>query len=77
MIKDRFLRVCMAMIVAMLGVMMYERNMDFVRAASPSDYMVEGNSGQDATRLNAHMKARVAEGWTLHTFGTSFLVWQK
>ncbi len=47
------------------------------RAAPPAEYMIEGISGQQAPVVNAHMKKRVAEGWTLHTFGTSYLVWQK
>jgi hypothetical protein len=65
------------MIVLLLAITTYENRVRVVRAAPPAEYMIEGNSGQDPTRVNAHMKMRVAEGWTLHTFGPSYLVWQK
>jgi hypothetical protein len=77
MTNDTFTRVCLAIIVVLVGFMTYENNVHVVKAATPGEYMIEGNSGQDATRVNAHMKVRVSEGWTLHTFGTSYLVWQK
>jgi len=65
------------MIVLLLGIMTYNHSIRIVRAAPPAEYMVEGNSGQEASVLNAHMKRRASEGWTLHTFGSSFLVWHK
>jgi len=46
-------------------------------AAPPAEYMIEGISAQQTPVVNAHMKKRVSEGWTLHTFGSSYLVWQK
>lgn len=74
---DWFTKTCLAMIVLLLGIMTYNQNVRIVRAAPPAEYMIEGNSGQDASVVNAHMKKRVSEGWTLHTFGVSYLVWQK
>jgi hypothetical protein len=65
------------MIVLLLAIMTYEHKLRVVRAAPPVEYMIEGNSGQDPTRVNAHMKTRVSEGWTLHTFDPNYLVWQK
>ncbi len=73
MTTDRLNKACLAMIVLLLGIMTYTHSMRIVRAAAPAEYMVEGNSGQETTVLNAHMK-RASEGWTLHTFGSSYLV---
>jgi hypothetical protein len=77
MIQDTFTRACLVLIVLMLGILTLQRQDGVVRAAPSSEYMIEGNSGQDVARVNAHMRARVAEGWTLHTFGPTFIVWQK
>jgi len=77
MTKDRFSKTCLAIIVALMAIMTYNSNIRIVGAAPPAEYMIEGISGQQAPVVNAHMKKRVAEGWTLHTFGTSYLVWQK
>ena len=77
MTKDRFSKTCLAMIVALMAIMTYNSNIRIVGAAQPTEYMIEGISGQQTPVVNAHMKKRVAEGWTLHTFGTSYLVWQK
>ena len=77
MTKDRFSKTCLAIIVALMAIMTYNSNIRIVGAAAPAEYMIEGISGQQAPVVNAHMKKRVAEGWTLHTFGTSYLVWQK
>jgi hypothetical protein len=65
------------MIVLLLAIMTYNHNVRIARAAPPAEYMIEGISGQQTAVVNAHMKKRVAEGWTLHTFGPSYLVWQK
>jgi hypothetical protein len=77
MMTDRFSRTCLATIVVLLAIAIYNQNMPLVKAAPPTEYMIEGASGQEAAVVNAHMKRRVAEGWTLHTFGASYLVWQK
>ena len=77
MTTDTFTRTCLAIIVLLVGFITYENNLRVVKAATPTEYMIEGNSGQEAERVNTHMKRRVAQGWTLHTFGTSYLVWQK
>jgi hypothetical protein len=65
------------MIVLLLGTMAYNQTIRTVRAAPPAEYMVEGNSGQESIIMNAHLKKRASEGWTLHTFGVNYLVWQK
>ena len=77
MSTDPFTKTCLALIVILLGILTYNQSIRIVRAAPPAEYMVEGNSGQETRVLNAHMKQRASEGWTLHTFGTTFLVWQK
>jgi hypothetical protein len=77
MITDKFTRTCLAMIVLLLAIMTYNHNIGIVGAAPPTEYMIEAISEQQAPVVNAHMKKRVAEGWTLHTFGSSYLVWQK
>jgi hypothetical protein len=77
MTTDRFTKTCLAIIVLLLGIMTYNQASGTVRAAAPAEYMIEGNSGQQTSAVNAHMKKRVAEGWTLHTFGLTYLVWQK
>ena len=74
---DRFTKACLALIVLLLGAAAYSQNPRTVRAAPPNEYLVEGNSGQEASVLNIHMKKRAAEGWILHTFGSNYLVWQK
>jgi hypothetical protein len=74
---DRFSQTCLALIVLLLAGLTYNYNIGTVKAAAPSEYMIEGVSGQASGVVNAHMKKRVAEGWTLHTFGVSYLVWQK
>ena len=65
------------MIVLLLVIMTYSYNIRIAKAAPPTEYMIEGISGQQTPIVNAHMKKRVSEGWTLHTFGSSYLVWQK
>lgn len=77
MSTDSFTKTCLAIIVLLLGVLAYNDNTRTVRAAPPTEYLAEANSGQQTPVVNAHMKKRVAEGWTLHTFGNSYLVWQK
>jgi hypothetical protein len=77
MTNNRFTSACLTLIVLLLGISTYNQGIRTVRAAQPAEYLVEGNSGQEASVLNTHMKRRVAEGWTLHTFGSTFLVWQK
>ena len=65
------------MIVVLVAVIAWNHHPGTVRAAPPAEYMIEGISGQQTPIVNTHMKKRVAEGWTLHTFGSSYLVWQK
>jgi hypothetical protein len=77
MLTDRFAKTCLAMMVLLLGILTYNQSVRTASAASPLEYMIESNSGQTATVLNSHMKKRVSEGWTLHTFGLNYLVWQK
>ena len=67
---------CLAVIVLLLGILTYNQTARTVRAAPPAEYMIEGNSGQDTAIVNAHLKKRASEGWTLHTFGVNYLVWQ-
>ena len=74
---DWFCKTCLAATALLLGIMIYNQSGRAVKAAPPAEYMVEGNSGQDTSVVNAHMKKRVAEGWTLHTFGANYMVWQK
>ena len=77
MTTDRFTKTCLAMIVLLLAAMTYNQTIRTVRAAPPAEYMIEGNSGQESAVMNAHLKKRASEGWTLHTFGGSYIVWQK
>ena len=77
MLTDTFSKTCLALIVLLLGVMTYNQSPRTAHAAPPAEYMIEGNSGQEARVINGHLKKRAAEGWTLHTFGTTYLVWQK
>lgn len=77
MTTDKFTKTCLAMIVLLLAIRTYNNDIRVVRAASPTEYMIEAISGQQTDLVNAYMKKRVAEGWALHTFGSSYLVWQK
>lgn len=83
MFKDKFVRLCLVVIVLLIGLIACRLTPPETVEAAASDCLIEPSGPKDPTdrtdyqQITTQCKQRMAEGWRLQSFGMGAFVWVK